>query len=303
LDTKKKLLERYDYAAHMRAGGFMVNGKPALTQIDPELVARYVVITVRDPLLGLQEESADILSHQLEDRVLAGKSALFTTYSGKYKGTEISIVSGGSGSSEAELVLVEFMQHTKADTFIRLGGAGGISAQARVGDVVIASGVVRDEGMTRDYITPAYPAASNYEVVAALAQGAEDAGVSYRIGVARSSDSEHVGVGRPSVDDYFQPRHMELLDYYDRANILYTDRESAAVVTLCGLFGRRGGAVCSVGNSLLTGEEFTPGLGARDANRTVLEGLSRLSQMDHQKACCNKEYWTPSLWREDVKTK
>lgn len=102
--------------------------------------------------------------------------------------------------------------------------------------MVIASGVVRDEGLTKDYIEASFPAVSSYELVLALEQGAEDVGASYVIGTARSTDSEHVGVGRPSVYNYFQPRHMQILNDCERAGVLYTDRESAAVVTLCNLF-------------------------------------------------------------------
>lgn len=55
-------------------------------------------MTVRDPLLDYGGDPAELLSRRLENRVLAGQSGMFTTYSGYYKGAHISIVSGGSGS-------------------------------------------------------------------------------------------------------------------------------------------------------------------------------------------------------------
>ncbi len=299
-----KLINSYEYSGHMKAGGFQKEGRPALTGIDPELIGDYVILLVRDPLLSYEGDPAEMIAKRLENPVLAGKSGMFLAYSGYYKGAHITAVSGGSGGPEAELALVELMQHSKANTFLRLGGAGGISRKASVGDVVIASGVVREEGLTKDYITAGFPAASSYEVVLALAQGAEDAGASYVIGTARSTDSEHVGVGRPSVHNYFQPRHMHILDECERAGVLYTDRESAAVVTLCNLFGYRGGAVCSVGNNLITGECIDTGAGQDKAVDTVLEGLYRLSCMDAEKRAKNKTYWTPMLskneWNEVV---
>ena len=98
----EKINSQYDYADRMKPGGFLINGKPALTQIDPALVGKYVIMVVRDPLLAYGGDPAELLSQRLENRVLAGQSGMFTTYSGYYKGAHISIVSGGSGSPEAE---------------------------------------------------------------------------------------------------------------------------------------------------------------------------------------------------------
>lgn len=154
----QKIISKYDYADQLAPGGFVIGGKPALTKIDGDLVGDYVIMTVRDPLLDYGGDPAELLSRRLENRVLAGQSGMFTTYSGYYKGAHISIVSGGSGSPEAELILVEFMQNSKANTFLRLGGGMAISEKLHSGDVVIASGVVRDEGMTKAYVTPNYPA-------------------------------------------------------------------------------------------------------------------------------------------------
>lgn len=290
-----KLLENYAYAGHMKAGGFQSQGRPALTGIDPELIGDYVILLVRDPLLSYACDPAQMIADRLDHAVLAGKSGMFLTYSGYYKGAHITAVSGGSGGPEAELALVELMEFSRANTFLRLGGAGGISHSASVGDVVIASGVVRDEGLTKDYIDASFPAASSYELVLALAQGAEDVGASYVIGTARSTDSEHVGVGRPSVHNYFQPGHMAVLDNCERAGVLYTDRESAAVVTLCNLFGYRGGAVCSIGNNLITGEGADTSAGQDQAVAVVLEGLYRLHCMDAQKKLSGRRYWVPEL--------
>ena len=291
----EKINSQYDYADRMKPGGFLINGKPALTQIDPALVGKYVIMVVRDPLLAYGGDPAELLSQRLENRVLAGQSGMFTTYSGYYKGAHISIVSGGSGSPEAELVLVEFMHHTKANTFLRLGGAAGIHEDVRSGDIVVASGVVRDEGMSQSYVTPTYPAVCSYELVAALAAAADGLGFRFHVGIGRSQDSEHVACGRPAVNGYFQPRHGEIIDYYHRARVLYWDRESSGIVTLCNLFGRRGGAVVSVDNNLVTGESFSPGDGQDHAIDTVFEGLANLHRMDAAAQAQGKRYWVPTL--------
>lgn len=294
-DRFKRIMENYRYASQMAAGGFMINGKPALTQINPELIGDYVIMVVRDPLLDYQGDPAEILSKRLDNRILAGHSGMFTTYSGYYKGAHVSIVSGGSGGSEAELILVEFMQHTKANAFLRLGGGMGINENIKSGDVVIASGVVRDEGMTRQYVEAGFPAASSYEMICAFAQAAQVLDYRHHIGIGRSGDSEYVQIGVPAAGGYIQQQHTEIIDYYNRAGVYYCDRESSAIITLASLFGKRGCAVISVDNNKITGERFTAGDGQEHAADIVFEGLSVLHEMDEAKKNAGKKYWFPCL--------
>ena len=133
------------------------------------------------------------------------------------------------------------------------GGSGGIGDSVTPGDVVISSGIVREEAMTKAYIDAGYPAACHYELVTALVQAAERLSAPYHVGVTLSVDSDYVGCGRPSVGGYLQPWNISKPGIYDRAGVLNGDRESAAIVTLSSLFGRRGGSVCSVADNIVTG--------------------------------------------------
>ena len=55
----EKLLSQYDYADRLKPGGFVIDGKPALTRIEPELVGDYVIMVVRDPLLEYGGDPAE----------------------------------------------------------------------------------------------------------------------------------------------------------------------------------------------------------------------------------------------------
>jgi uridine phosphorylase len=283
--------KRYNYYANVPERGLVIDGKPALTGIDPSKVGETILLTVRDPLCAYRMDPAEYIASLLDDSELIGKSGMFTTYSGQYRGAPISVVSGGSGSPEMELALYDFMEYTEASTYIRVGGSGGIGDEVRPGDVVISSGVVRDEGMTRAYIDSGYPAVSSYEVVLAMVEAAEQLSVSYHVGVTLSVDSDLVGCGRPGVGGYMQPWNLEKIGVYNRAGVLNGDRESAAVVTLSALFGKRGGSVCSVADNIVTGEQFQAGAGHDQNIRLVLEGIAILHYMDKQKLTAGKKYW------------
>ncbi len=302
-DIRKKksiqnIQKRYEYYNNVPPRGLMINGKPALTQIDPEKVGDFILLTVRDPLCAYDSDPAEQIAGMLKNSELIGKSGMFTSYSGYYKGAHITVVSGGSGSPEMELVLYDFMEYTNAGTFLRVGGSGGIGDKVKPGDVVISSGIVRDEGMTKAYIDAAYPAASHYEVVLAMVESAESFNAAYHVGTTLSVDSDFIGGGRPSVGGYMQPWNIEKAGIYDRAGVLNGDRESAAIVTLSSLFGRRGGSICSVADNLVTGEKFTAGAGHNVAIDIALEGCAILNRMDQDKKRTGKPNWYPKLYIE-----
>lgn len=291
----KAIHERYEYWHNVPHRGLVKNGRPAMTQIDPQKVGDFVLLTVRDPLCDYLEDPSRQIAARLEGPELVGASGMFTSHTGMYDGARVTVVSGGSGSSEAELALYDFMEFSNAHTYLRVGGSGGIADQVRPGDIVIASGVVREEGMTRAYIDRAYPAASHYEVVAAMAEAADRLGARYHVGVTLSVDSDFVGCGRPGVGGYLQPRNIEMLGVYNRAGVLNGDRESAAVVTLASLFGFRGGSVCSVADNVPAGLEFVAGAGHASAIDVALSGCALLNRMDRKREAAGKGYWLPSM--------
>lgn len=291
----KAIHERYEYWGNVPHRGLTVDGRPAMTQIDPAKVGDFVLVTVRDPLCAYDEDPAAEIAKRLEAPERIGASGMFTSYSGTFEGARITVVSGGSGSSEAELLLYDFMEFSAAHTYLRVGGSGGIGSAVKPGDIVVSSGVVREEGMTRAYIDRAFPAACHYEVVAALAEAADTLAASYHIGVTLSVDSDFAGVGRPGVGGYLQPRNIEMLGTYNRAGVLNGDRESAAVVTLAALFGFRGGSVCSVADNVLTGASFVAGAGHAGAIDVALKGCAILERMDQRRRAAGKRHWLPSM--------
>ncbi|WP_063631534.1 hypothetical protein [Streptomyces himastatinicus] len=218
---------------------------------------------------------------------------MFSTWGGGYRGASVSVVSGGSGSPEAELVLHELMENTGATTYLRVGGSGGMHPRVRPGDLVIASGVVRDEGMTAAYVPPSWPAAADPLVVLALARAAHDSGAPYHVGTIRSTDSDFVAGGRPGVGGYLQSWHTTLVDDWARAGVLAGDRESAAIVTLARLFGRRGGAICSVADNISTGAPFETGAGHIAAIDVALDGTALLHRLDRAAEAEGLPMWLP----------
>lgn len=291
----REQLEGYRYGRNVPLRGLEIGGRPALTGIDPAKVGDYVLLFVRDPLCAYEDDPAAEVARRLEDAVLAGRSGMFTAWSGRHQGAHVTAVSGGSGGPEAELCMVELLEHTNASTYLRVGGSGGTNEKVRPGDIVIASGVVRHEGLSAAYVSGGWPAACSPEVVLALAEAARALGARYHIGLTRSSDSDFCGGGRPSVKGYLRPEQLLIVDECRRTGVLNGEREAAAIVTLATLFGRRGGSVCSVADNIATGEAFVAGAGHAAAVDVALAGVAYLHRMDRAAIAAGSDHWLPSM--------
>ena len=180
-----------------------IGGRGVLTGLKAGDVAKYVLLVVRDPL-GYDRDAADEIATYLDDAVLLADTGLFRTFSGSYKGVRVTVCSTGSGAPDTELALVDLAELSPEGVFIRVGTSGSANDRVRVGDLVIASGAVRSDGASREYVDAGYPAVASPEVTLALAEAATRLGHSHHVGITRSNDSLYAGQGRP-VLGYFVP--------------------------------------------------------------------------------------------------
>ena len=268
----RKILKRYGHAAHVPLRGLYTDGRPrSPASIRPRSAStsssrsatRCAATTRTRPSRSRRSSTPRGRS--------AGPACSAPSAAG-YRGASVSVVSGGSGSPEAELVLHELWRTPRRPPIYGSAARAACTPGCPPGDLVIASGVVRDEGMTAAYVPPSWPAAADPLVVLALARAAHDSGAPFHVGTLRSTDSDFVAGGRPGVGGYLQSWHTTLVDDWARAGVLAGDRESAAIVTLARLFGRRGGAICSVADNISTGAPFETGAGHITAIDVALEG-------------------------------
>ena len=65
-ESVKKIHEKYRYYHNVPEKGLVINNKPAMTQINPDKVGDYVLLTVRDPLCAYSENPARKIARRLE---------------------------------------------------------------------------------------------------------------------------------------------------------------------------------------------------------------------------------------------
>ena len=216
----------------------------------------------------------------------------YRTATGRYEGTPISVTSTGIGSPSAAIA-VEELARVGVDTFIRVGSCGALQAEMDVGDLVITTGAVRQEGTSDEYVRSDYPAAADHEVVCALVAAAERLGYPYHTGITMSADSFYAGQGRPGFDGFQAAGTADLVETLSAVNISNVEMEASAILTIASIYGLRAGAVCAVYANRKTGEFRREG--ETRAAETASLAAHLLAKMDEVKREAGATQWHAGL--------
>ena len=264
---------------------------------DPNAARQYhLEVTAGDVadsvLLPGDPDRLEAITDGWDDHETVASHREYRTATGRIHGTPISVTSTGIGGPSAAIA-VEELARVGADTLIRVGSCGALEADVAVGDLVITSGAMRQEGTSSEYVDESYPAVADQEVLSALVAAAERLGHPYHVGVTLSTDSFYAGQSRPGFEGYRPPGSEDRLEALRAANVTNVEMEAATILTLASLYGLRAGAVCTVYANRETGAFET--IGERRAAETASLAVSLLAEMDDVKRAAGAERWHAGL--------
>jgi len=200
----------------------------------------------------------------------------YLTYTGSIEGVPVSVMSTGIGAPSTAIAAEELIA-IGADTLIRVGTAGSIAKDLHTGDLVVARAAVRDEGTSGAYVPPIFPAIADHAVVSSLMAAAAASGYRYRAGVVRSADSFYSDIAPESMA--YQPTPLSV---WQRAGVLASEMEAAALFVVSSLRSARAGAIMAVVNAtevpVETGKVVS--LSLDPLIETAIDGVRRLIQAD-----------------------
>jgi len=243
-------------------------------------------------LLPGNPERVEKVVESWDDHEVVGDHREYRTATGTYDGTPISVTSTGIGSPSAAIA-VEELARVDAETLLRVGSCGAIREEASIGDLIITTGAVRQEGTSEEYVRADYPATADHRVVSALVAAAEELGYDYHLGLTCSTDSFYAGQSRPGFGGFEARGSDERIEALRQAGVLNFEMEASAILTLATVYGLRAGAVCTVYADRTTGEFEV--VGERRAARTASRAVSLLAEMDERAREAGADRWYPGL--------
>lgn len=220
-----------------------------ILRVSPEAIASRVLV-VGDPARAAAAASL------LDQTERVGANREYVTFTGLSAGQKITICSHGVGSAGAG-VCFEELARAGAQIIIRAGTCGAVQDDIADGELVIASGAIRDEGLTPRLVPDGYPAVAHHDIVTALEAAAATAGVATRTGLVLSTDlfypSEALGVD-------WEP--------WKKSHVLAVEMELAPLFVIASLHGIMAGGILAVdGNPTRAAQDMSE----YDPYRTVVE--------------------------------
>ena len=242
--------------------------KQAHICLDETLGIRYAILP-GDPA------RLDRIAKELTDVQELAYNREFRSLHGRYKGVDVLALSTGIGGSSAGIA-VEELHNIGITAAIRIGSCGALQKGIGLGELILVSGAVRDDGASKAYVHTEYPAVADYRLLGFCVDAAKDLGCRSHVGIIHSPES------------FYHEENDAESAYWSRKGALGADMESAALFTIGRLRGMKTASILN--NVVVYGEDTADAIGGyvdgesltargeQNEIRVALEALYRLEQ-------------------------
>lgn len=238
--------------------------------------ARYVIMP-GDP--GRTEKIASYFDNAKE----IAFNREFRTFRGYLEGKPVLAVSSGIGGPSAAICMEE-LAHIGADTFIRIGTCGGMQMNVDPGDLIIATGAIRMDGTSKEYMPIEFPAVANLDVTNAIVEAAKNLDYKYHVGIVQAKDSFYGQQNPDSMGVDYELKNK--WSAWIKGGCLASEMESATMFIVSSLRNLRAGAVFHCVWNQEQAKESMPQERKLDTNsaiKTAVEAVRILIKSDKAK--------------------
>ena len=181
----------------------------------------------------------------LEDPRLVNNVRGVQGYTGTYKGVPVSVMASGMGMPSIGIYAHELYTEYGVENIMRIGSAGAISDKLKLRDVVAAQGACTNSNFSHQYGLPGpFAPIADFKMLETA------------VGVAREMGIE-MPVGNLLSSDVFYDASASTMKWA-KMGVLAVEMEAAALYMVAAYHGKRALAICSISDSLVTGEELPP---------------------------------------------
>ena len=180
-------------------------------------------------------------------------------YTGTYKGAPVSVMASGMGMPSIGIYSYELFTQYDVDNIIRVGSAGAIRKDLKLGSIVAGMGACTNSNFAAQYgLGGTFAPIADFQLLSAAVESAKELGIEMPVGNLYSSDTFYDASGSSL-------RWAEL-------GVLAIEMEAAALYCNAAYTGKRGLSICSISDNIVTGEELSP-----EARQTGFTTMMRLA--------------------------
>ena len=204
------------------------------------------VLMPGDPL-----RSGFIAENFLIDAKLVNNVRGVQGYTGLYKGEKISVMASGMGMPSIGIYSYELYNFFGVENIIRVGSAGSYNSDVKLRDIVLAQAACTDSNFVKQFGLPGdFSPIADFGLLTKAVSKAKALGLNCHIGNVLSSDRFYGDSN--GLPDWKQPVFL-----WAKMGVLAVEMEAAALYMNAARAGKRALCICTVSDSLITGEETT----------------------------------------------
>ena len=165
-------------------------------------------------------------------------------FTGMHNGKRVSVMGHGMGIPSIGIYTYELFNFYDVQTIIRVGSAGSLTTDLKLGDLVLAMGACTNSNYAAQFELPGtYAPIADFQLLRHAADVCDERGYNYRVGNVFSSDVF-----------YNENAHN---DKWIDMGVLAVEMEAPALYMNAARAGRHALTICTISDHIITGEETT----------------------------------------------
>jgi len=225
-------------------------------------------------IVGKTERVLEVVK-QLENSRKVSDNRGYLVYNGDYNRLPITVCSTGIGGPSAAIVIEELI-NCGAKVIIRVGSGGVLDKKINTGDLIISTGVCKEEKATTAYVPEGFACVPDFDVTNSLINSAINSGHKFFYGITMCTDAF-----------YALSHHKQMIEW-SKKGVIGSEMESSMLFTITQLRGVKAGLIFYAGLNIMKKQTHKDILrqasqraeGERNAIKVALNAFKKLEEVN-----------------------
>jgi len=204
-----------------------------MVQLRPQDVGKYAIVPG-------PKDRLEVLMKKLENPVKNFSFMEYTMYTGTFEGIKLTCINGGRFSTDTSIT-TEVMCNAGIENIIRIGTAGSLDENIKIGDLFVVDKVIRGDGVTPYYVDSKFETVADKKISDTLYNIAKEMGLEVHRGTAWTTDA-------------LLRETREIVEAKRKEGAKAVDMVSSTLLTIAQIYNIKAGSILAVSDNVITGE-------------------------------------------------
>jgi uridine phosphorylase len=204
-----------------------------MVQLRPQDVGKYAIVPG-------PKDRLDVLLKKIENPMKNFSFMEYYMYTGMYNGIKLTAMNGGRFSTDTAIT-AEVMCNAEIPNIIRIGTAGALDENIKVGDLFVVDEVIRGDGVTPYYVDKSFKTVADKNIADTMYDIAKGMGFAVHRGVAWTTDA-------------LLKETRDIVEAKRKEGAKAVDMVSATLLTIAQTYKIKAGSILAISDNVITGE-------------------------------------------------